>query len=119
MRRTTEEQQKKQQRRLESQVRNRWAWTALFLFNIGAAGLRTYEKRSQWPQLLQHPFSFSVPIWSSVVVSILTSILFLFALVQFWMRVHNYRREQLRAEQEALRKAAPPTVGVWPPPPAS
>ena len=79
--------------------------------------LRIFVKRAQWPHLLHYPFAF-VPFWGSIWVNIFSLVLFPFAIAKLWMRVHDYRREQLAAEQEALRKATLPTDGVWPPPPA-
>ncbi len=119
MRIATEKQLKRHQRRLESLIRNRWAWTALYVFMMMQSIVRIFDKRAQWPHLFAYPPSYGVPLWHSVWENILTIALFLFALIGLWWRVHNYRREQLAAKQEALRKAALPTDGIWPPPPQS
>ena len=116
MRIATEQQQKRHQRYLESQVRNRWAWTGLYTFFILQSVLRIFDKRAQWPHLFHYPFAF-VPFWGSIWVNFVSLVLFPLVIAQLWVRVHNYRREQIAAEQEALWKAATPTAGAWPPPP--
>ena len=118
MRIATEKQQKRHQRFLEKQLRNRWAYTALYSFWVLESIQRIFVKRAQWPHLLHYPFSL-VPFWGSIWVNIFSLVLFPFIITQLWLRIHNYRQEQLAAEQEALRKAASPTDGVWPPPPQS
>jgi len=118
MRQRAEEQQKKQQWYLQNQVRNRWAWTGLCLLFIGTSLNSILKKRSQWPHLLQTPLSLG-PLWHSVWENILVLVCMSFFLMLFWVRVYSYRREQLAAEQEALRKAATQANGVWPPPPVS
>lgn len=118
MRQRTEEKQKEQWRFLEAQVRNRWAWTGLCLLPIGTSLDSILKKRSQWPHLLQTPLSLG-PLWHSVWENILVLVCMSFFLMLFWVRVYSYRREQLAAEQEALRKAATQANGVWPPPPVS
>ena len=97
---------------MESLVRNRWVYTGLYAFVMLESVLRIFVKRAQWPHLLHYPFSF-VPFWGSIWVNIFSLVLFPFAIAKLWMRVHNYHRKQLAAEQ----KVAPPMDGVWPPPP--
>ena len=117
MRVLTEEQQKKRQHSMEWQIRNRWAWTALFSFSAGISCLGIFEKRSQWPHLFAYPLSAGIPVWDSVWGNIFGIVVWALLLTQLWMRVHNSRREQIAAEQEALRKASTQAQGVWPPPP--
>ena len=118
MRIVTEEQQKRHQQYLDSQVRNRWAWTGLYVLLVLEFIQSVFDKRAQWPHLLHYPFAF-VPFWDSIWVNIFGLIMFPLLTVNLWMRIYDIRREQLAAEQEALRKAVMPTDGVWPPPPVS
>ena len=114
----TEKQQKQRQRTLESLTGNRWAFTALYVFFMGTSLDSIIKKRSQWPHLFQVPLSLG-PLWHSVWENIFTFVCMSLFLVLLWRRIYNYRREQLAAEQEALRKAATPVEGVSPPPPQS
>lgn len=112
----TEKQQKRHQRYLESQIRNRWAYTAAYVLVMGTSLDSIIKKRSQWPHLFQTPLSLG-PLRHSVWENIFTFVCMSFFLVLFWLRIYRYRRAQFLAEQEALQQAATPTVGVWPPPP--
>ena len=76
-----------------------------------------HQKRSQWPHLFTHPIPSGKTILDSAWANIAELALWSFVLAQLWVRVYNYRRELLAAEQEALQKAAKPPEGVWPPPP--
>ncbi len=117
MRQMTEEQQKKQQRYLERQIEKRWQWTLLYVFIIMTTFAMLYQKRSQWLHLFTRPIPPGKTILDSAWVNIAELALWSFVLVQLWLRVYNYRRELLLAEQMALQKAAQPPEGVWPPPP--
>lgn len=117
MRTAAEKQQKRHQQYLDSQIRNRWALTASYLFTIAATTGMLLQKRSQWPHLFTHPIPSGKTILDSAWVNVAELALLAFNLFQLWVHVHNYRREQFLAEQEALRKAAMPADGVWPPPP--
>ena len=119
MRQMTEEQQEKRQRTLEWRVRWRWPATVLCLFGIAIQIAVILNKHSQWPMLFRCPPWASISFPHSVWINIFDVTIASIALFQWWQRVHNYHREQLAAEQETLRKAAPPAGGIRPPPPVS
>ena len=110
---------KQHQRYLESLVRNRWGYTASYFLMAGMNLQVIFEKRSQWPSLFVSPITAGIPLWHHIWVNIFSAVMFPLLVAYLWVRVHNYRREQLAAEQEALQKAAMPTEGVWPPAPQS
>ncbi len=113
----TEKQQKQRQRTIEWQLRNRWLWTAMCLFWIGESIQSIVVQRSQWPFLFKLPSPPTIPLWHHIYVNIFNLVMFSYLLILTWVRVHNYQRDLLLAEQMALQKAAKPTERVWPPPP--
>lgn len=117
----TKKQQAKRQRSLEWTVRYRWPFTALLTFNLIMGVAEIFEKHSQWSSwstLLRNSFPPGIPVMHSVWANVFGVVVWSVALAQLWMRVHEYRREQLRAEQEkALASASVSQQGVWPPAP--
>ena len=117
MRTLSEKQQKQRQRQMEAQERRRWIFTAVFAFDGFVNAETVFEKRSQLAHLFSPVSSSGFPIWHHLWINIFNAVIAPVLVVQLWARIHAHRREQLAAEQEALRKAAPPTEGIWPPPP--
>ncbi len=108
---------KQQERSLRWFTKNRGWFTCVLLLNIAIQASRVFAKRSQWPFLFSYPHSVGIPLDNSIWINILAIALLSFGLVSWWVRVHNYRRDLLLAEQMALQKAARPPEGVRPPPP--
>ena len=98
-------------------IKYRWLYTFAYLYVIAAMVDGIFDKRSQWPFILRLSLPLSVPIWHSIWGNIFTAALFSFFLISGWVRIHNYRRDLLFAEQLTLQKAAKPPEGSWPPPP--
>ena len=119
MRTLSEKQQKQHQKQMASLEKMRWWLTFTFLFDSLLNIVTLYEKRSQFASLFSPLSSSGFPIWHHLWVNIYLVIIGPILVFVWWVRIHNYRREQLAAEQEALQKAATPPDGVWPPPPQS
>ena len=117
MRVLTEEQQKKRQHSMEWLIRTRWFVTGVLLFGTALNIPEVFQKRSQFPTLFTLPSILGFWGVHSVWVNILCSVIGPLVAVSLWFRVYNYQREQIAAEQEALRKASTQAQGVWPPPP--
>ena len=115
MRQTLEQQEKS----LRWLVKNRWLYTGVWLFGLATMVDSIFQKRLQWPFLISFSLPPGVPILHSIWENIFGACLFTFIIAQTWVRIYNYRRDLLLAEQMALQKAAQPPEGVWPPPPIS
>ncbi len=113
MRQTLEQQQKS----LASLIKYRRLYTCVGAFIVATSVDGVFHKRSQWPFIIRFSLPSGVPIWHSAWENIFTIVGLSFVLISWWVRIHNYRRELLLAEQLALQKAAQPPEGVWPPPP--
>ena len=115
MQQTLEQQEKS----LKWFMKYRWLYTSLLLFSFAASIGEIFRKRSEWPFIVRLSLPPGVPIWHSIWENIFAVAVWSFVLISWWVRIYNYRRDLLAAEQTALQKAAGPPEGVWPPPPVS
>ncbi|MGI4791575.1 MAG: hypothetical protein ACRYFS_22355 [Janthinobacterium lividum] len=117
MRTLSEKHHRQIQQQRASLEKMRWAYTFVFSFDAILNAVTVFDKRSQLPYLFTPLSSMGLPVWHHIWINIFNVAIGPTLVALWWMRFHAYRRDQLAAEQEALRMTSKPTEGIWPPPP--